>query len=135
MANWSDKNLANARAFISSCKELIASRDLSNSQLHGFLDVIYNLSATDAIKKFLQHQKRKAERAGKSREKVAEFWQDLLSRCEKIEIETKIMAGQVDPLWKNQQHRTTYVYQQLLIKFMQHTIAEKLILEKNEKKF
>ncbi|NUO83955.1 hypothetical protein HUU05_28100 [candidate division KSB1 bacterium] len=130
IANWSDKNLHDARAFVESQKELIFSRDLSNAQLHGFLNVVRNVTDAGDIKKFIQNQAIKAERAGKFKEKMYEFWKALQDRSEIIRAEAAAIAREVDHRWANQPERETRIYQQLLQKYTQHVIAEKLLSEK-----
>lgn len=131
IANWSDKNLHDARAFVESRKELISSRDLTNAQLHGFLNVVRNVKDAGDIKKFIQNQAMKAERAGKFKEKMHEFWLALQIRCEAVQSEAAIIAREVDPKWAGQPERAAKIHQQLLQKYMQHVIAEKLLLEKS----
>ncbi|MCL4703991.1 hypothetical protein KJ068_02455 [bacterium] len=131
IANWSDKNLHDARAFLESRKELISSRDLTNAQLHGLLNVVRNVKDAGDIKKFIQNQAIKAERAGKFKEKMYEFWKALQDRSEMIHAEAAAIARDIDQRWANQPEREARIYQQLLQKYMQHMIAEKLLLEKS----
>ena len=132
VANWSDKNLQDARNFVQSHKDLVASKKLTNAQLHGFLNVVRNVKSADDIKAFIQNQALKAERAGRSKEKMLEFWLALQSRCEIIRAEATRIAGHVDPAWAKQTERVGETYQQLLQKYVQHVIAEKLVLEKSK---
>lgn len=131
IANWSDKNLLDARSFLESRKELMAFRDLTSAQLHGFLNVVRNVTDVADIKKFIQNQAMKAERAGKSKERMHEFWKAMQSRCELIIAEAEAIARNVDQKWANQPARAAQVFQQLLQKYLQHLIAEKLLFEKN----
>lgn len=132
IANWSDKNLADARSFLESRRELIASRELTNAQLHGFLNVVRNARDVDDITKYITNQTLKAERAGKFKEKMYEFWKALHSRCGMIHTEAAVTAREVDPKWTNQPARTARIFRQLVQKYLQHVIAEKLFLEKNK---
>ena len=134
LANWNDKNLRDARAFVESRKELISSRDLANSQLHGFLNVVRNVTETDDIKKFTRNQALKAERAGKFKEKMHEFWLALQSRCEMIWTDATNIAREVNQFWVNDPKQTAmnHIYRQLLQKYLQHVIAEKQLLEKTK---
>jgi hypothetical protein len=132
LADWSDAQLRDARAFVQSHKSLIP-RDLTNAQLHGFLNVVRNSTKVEDIKLFMQNQALKADRAGRSKEKMRDFWLAMQSRGESFMVNAAEIARELDQKWAKDSDRIALIYRQLLQKYLQHVIAEKLVVEKSDR--
>jgi len=131
LADWSDVQLRDARTFVQSY-EILLPRNLTNSQLHGFINVVRNATNVDAIKLFMQNQALKSERAGRSKEKMRDFWVAMQTRSAAFEIQAAEIARKVDQKWANDLDHKNSIHRQLLQKYLQHMLAEKLVLERTK---
>lgn len=131
LADWSDAQLHDARVFVQNHQALIP-RDLTNAQLHGFLNVVRNFTKAEDIKAFIQNQALKAERAGRSKEKMRDFWLAMQARGESFLANAAEIAHALEPKWVNDPDHITPIYRRLLQQYLQHVIAEKLVIEKEQ---
>lgn len=131
IADWSDAQLQDARAFVQSYRALIP-RDLTSAQLHGLLNVVRNATNVNDIKQFVQNQALKAERAGRSKEKMRDFWMAWQARSETFEVKAAAIAREVEQKWANNSDRIKSIYCRLAQNYLQHVIAEKLVVEKEQ---
>lgn len=122
LARWRDMHLEEAGAFVKTYAEVMLSRELGNSQLHGLTNLARNVPEYSEFTKFLQHQTTKAERAG--RVKIQQFWQALKAKFDSFRGEAAELAQGL-----SREHSVDEIHRRLVLFFVQHVIAESLALK------
>lgn len=122
----SDALIEDARQFMQNHKSLF--RDLTNAQLYGLLNVVRNISKFDRLRQdHAQHQLKKAAEAGR---KIEVFWRNWDAKLVALQEKAKEIAGSVNSAWVNDHDRIDGIAQTLRIKYVQHLIAMKYHLQK-----
>ncbi len=122
IVKWSDSHLLDARHQIAANKDLLSKSDLTNSQFHGLMNFVRNAKSFNDIASFIQNQGAKAERAGKYR--LNEFWTILNKRLSTYRSDAQAILRAANSSWANDNQRIDSIHRQLVIKFVQHLIAE-----------
>jgi hypothetical protein len=131
IAAWSDDSLSDARALVATYAELIP-RDWTSAQLYSLQNVVRSFQNFTQVELFLKNQAAKAERAG--RQNVQACWQALLSKLSSYRDDAIHIVREVVPQGLDRESRLNDVYRQLLLRFVQHLIAESLALTKAAKR-
>lgn len=87
VAAWSDQMQQPASGLAEQFRDLLG-RKIGNAQLSGLNNIVQSAPSFDQVKKFIEHQGEKAERAG--RFDVKEFWEAV----------DKALAGLEDEAWR-----------------------------------
>lgn len=87
VAAWSDQMQKPASGLAEQFRDLLGRR-IGNAQLSGLNNIVQSAPSFDQVKKFVEHQGKKSERAG--RFDVKEFWEAV----------GKALAGLEDEAWR-----------------------------------
>ncbi|MCA9742058.1 hypothetical protein KC734_10990 [candidate division KSB1 bacterium] len=128
IATWSDEHLSDARQMVSQHKRLL--RELTNSQLYGLLNHVRNSKNVSDVRDYADRQARKAKRAGRQ---IEGFWLDFHRKIESFDDNVNEIVRESNSRWVNDDSRTNAIHLQLLRRFVQHLIAEKLVLDAQSK--
>lgn len=120
LASWSDAHLEEACAFVKTYAEVMMTRELGNSQLHGLANLARNVPEYAEFTKFLQHQATKAERTGKV--KIQQFWQALKAKFDSFRGEAERLTQGL-----SREQSVDEIHRRLVLFFVQHLIAESLV--------
>lgn len=125
MAIWSDQAQKEAAKFADAHRDLFP-RPITNAQLYGLLNMARSAHRFSEIQRFIQHQREKAERAG--RPDMHGYWTDLDKALNSLKTETKQLWRQVEvlPPATNESVLLDELHRQLSIEFVQHLIAHSL---------
>ena len=135
VAAWSDRKQKSAVALAEQYRDLLGGRHIGNAQLSGLNNVAQAAPSFDDVKKFVEHQGEKAERAG--RFDVREYWGALGKALGELEGEAYTLAGEADwplPLKGSKPRELkevlNEVYLWLAREYVQHLVAHSIMIGK-----
>jgi hypothetical protein len=121
VAIWSDQVQKEAAKFADAHRDLFP-RPITTAQLYGLLNIVRSAHRFSEIQRFIQHQREKAERAG--RPDVRGYWTELEKKLTSLKNKAKQLWQQTEG--SNKPESLDELYCQLSIEFVQHLIAHSL---------
>jgi len=125
LSSWSDRLEKPASTFADEHRDLYPRR-ITNAQLYGLQNVVRNARGFGEIRRFIQHQGDKANRAG--RWDVKGYWDALLKTLSGLKSEAQNLQQQValSPIKENTKSVLDDMHRRLVEEFIQHLIAHSL---------
>lgn len=134
LATWSDDKLSEARQFMRGFEHLVdpkGSKDVTNSQLHGLRTLVRHAATSQRIQEFILKQGLKAER--KRHSGMHEFWNAIEKHRQEIDQDGRNLCSSVNSKWAHAEEILFRTRKQMFLKYLQHIIAEKLIITSEKK--
>jgi len=125
VAAWSDSSQEEAARFVDSHRDLLPRR-ITSAQLYGLVNVVRSAHCFADVQRFVRHQGKKAERAG--RRDVANYWEEVDQTLSSLRNNAKKLQQLIDslPLTVDPQSGLDMLHLQLAGEFVQHLIAHSL---------
>jgi hypothetical protein len=113
LAAWSDQAQKKAAHFADAHRDLYPRR-ITNAQLYGLANVSRNARRFEDIKRFMEHQGKKAERAG--RLDVRDYWTDLIKALSDLQAEARQLGIETKT-------ELDKLHREMAVEFIQHLVA------------